>query len=85
MRKLNLVSYRAALKIIPKRLNIAFNTFHNYRRLSLSDKADIPCEMVRKLECIFGLNAGELANYSVECKSLDVLREELLRGSDKEK
>ncbi|TKC04908.1 hypothetical protein [Pedobacter frigoris] len=82
MRKLNHVSYKAALKIIPKRLKIASNTFHNYRKLLLNDKADIPYGLVRKLECIFGLNMGELANYSVDCKSLDILIKEPLHDSD---
>ncbi|WP_316790150.1 hypothetical protein [Pedobacter frigoris] len=85
MRKLNHVSYKAALKIIPKRLKVASNTFHNYRKLSLNDKADIPYGQVRKLECIFGLNIGELANYSVDCKNLDVLIREPLRDGDTEK
>jgi len=83
MKKLNLVSYKAALKLIPLKLNIAFNTFHNYRRLKAGDKGDIPHEMVRKLECIFGLPTGNLANYSVECKGLDALMAEAAEALSK--
>jgi len=50
MNKLNLPKYKAALKIIPKTLGIAFNTFHNYRKLKVGDKSDIPYGQVRKLE-----------------------------------
>lgn len=71
MNALNLPGYKAALKIIPEVLDIAFNTFHNYRKLKIGDKQDIPHELVRKLEILFKLKQGELANFSVECKSLD--------------
>lgn len=73
MNKLNLPKYKAALKIIPEELDVAFNTFHNYRKINIGDKADIPYELVRKLEKLFKLKEGQLANFSVDCKSLDVL------------
>jgi len=76
MTKLNLPRYKFALKAIPELLDIAFNTFHNYRKLRVGDKADIPYEMVRKLEIIFQLKEGELANFPVECKGLDAMMKE---------
>lgn len=82
MKKLNVVAYKAALKIIPEKLNIAFNTFHNYRKLKIGDKGDIPYEIVRKLECIFGLEKGGLANYTVECNDLSTLIAERLTGEN---
>ncbi|WP_316819488.1 hypothetical protein [Pedobacter gandavensis] len=73
MNKLNLKNYKAASRLIPKHLNIAFNTFHNYRKLPLSGKADIPYGTVVLLEGVFGLERGELANYPLEIKSLATL------------
>jgi len=58
MNKLNLPKYKAALKIIPKTLGIAFNTFHNYRKLKVGDKSDIPYGQVRKLEILFKIKEG---------------------------
>lgn len=77
MTKLNLVMYKKALKIIPEMLDIAFNTFHNYRKMTIDAEADIPYHMVRKLEIFFGLKPGELANYNITCKSLkQIVRED---------
>ncbi len=73
MNKLNLKNYKAASRLIPKYLNIAFNTFHNYRKLPLSGKADIPYATVVQLEGIFGMERGELANYPLQNKSLAAL------------
>jgi len=76
LQKLNLVEYKAAIRIIPTVLDIAFNTFHNYRKLSISDTRDIPYDNVRKMEKIFGLKEGGLANFQVECKSLRELMQD---------
>jgi len=76
MNKLTLKSYKAASKIIPKYLDIAFNTFHNYRKLPLNGKADIPYATVRMLEGVFGMESGSLANYPIPLKSLETLIEE---------
>jgi len=76
MRRLNLPNYKAALRIIPRELGIASNTFHNYRNLKVTDKADIPYEMVRKLEIIFKMKTGELANSEIRCDELSVLIDE---------
>lgn len=73
MNKLNLKNYKAASRLIPKYLNIAFNTFHNYRKLPLTGKADIPYATVVLLEGIFGMEHGQLANYPLEMKSLQTL------------
>ena len=86
MNKLNLKNYKAASRVIPKHLKIAFNTFHNYRKLPVNGKADIPYATVRLLEGIFGMKAGELANYPIELKSLDTLiREEACLPEEEEK
>ncbi|SHG77938.1 hypothetical protein [Pedobacter caeni] len=87
MNKLNLKNYKAASRVIPKHLKIAFNTFHNYRKLPVSGKADIPYATVRLLEGVFGLKDGELANYPIEMKTLDTLIREEARcqGEDEKK
>jgi len=86
MNKLNLKNYKAASRVIPKHLKIAFNTFHNYRKLPVNGKADIPYATVRLLEGVFGMKAGELANYPIELKSLDILiREEACRQEEEQK
>lgn len=70
IRALNLPDYKAALKIIPRELGIASNTFHNYRKLKVTDKTDIPYEMVRKLEIMFKMETGGLANQETRCEDL---------------
>lgn len=83
MSKLNLTMYKRALKYIPELLDIAFNTFHNYRKMAIDAKADIPYGMVRKLEIFFGLKEGGLANYKVDCKSLkEMVRAEIKQQKD---
>jgi hypothetical protein len=77
MRKLNLVNYKRTLKEIPDMLSIASNTFHNYRKMAIDDKGDIPYEAVRKMEHFFGLKQGELANFTITCKTLrQIIKEE---------
>ncbi len=76
MQKLNLPAYKAAIRIIPRELNIAANTFHNYRKLTIDDTKDIPHDNVRKMEKIFGLKEGGLVNFPVECKSLEEFMKE---------
>ena len=71
MQKLNLPAYKAAIRIIPRELGIAFNTFHYYRKLTVADTKDIPYDNVRKMERIFGLKEGGLVNFPIECKSLE--------------
>ncbi|MNR09061.1 hypothetical protein D3C85_1252500 [compost metagenome] len=86
MNKLNLKNYKAASRVIPRHLKIAFNTFHNYRKLPVDGKADIPYATVRLLEGVFGMKDGELANYPIEMKSLDTLiREESCRQEENKK
>ncbi|NRF38480.1 hypothetical protein [Pedobacter foliorum] len=70
IRALNLSDYKAALRIIPRELGIASNTFHNYRKLKVTDKADIPYEMVRKLEVMFKMEMGALTNQETHCEDL---------------
>lgn len=76
MNALNMGEYKRALKILPELMGIAFNTFHNYRKLSIDAKADIPYHMVLVLEAAFGLKPGELSNCPVEQKTLQTLIKE---------
>jgi hypothetical protein len=71
--QLPMKDYRKALKIIPKALNISFNTFSNYRNIKIDDDQDIPHQKVLHLEKLFSLNAGELANFQPQYKSLTQL------------
>lgn len=48
---------------IPGILNISYNTFRNYCKIPLRSKKDIPYACIRKLEILFGMEGGELANY----------------------
>ena len=73
IRALNMPDYKAALRIIPRELGIASNTFHNYRKLKVTDKADIPYEMVRKLEIMFKMEMGGLTNQETHCEDLSIL------------
>lgn len=82
MNKLNLPNYKAAIRVIPQLLNIAFNTFHNYRKLTLEAKADIPYGVVRKLELLFGMKNGELANFKIEGKTLEIIFKDECPGVD---
>lgn len=76
MQGLNFEDYSIAMKVIPKELNISANTFHNYRKLSLSSKSDIPYILIRRLENIFKLERGGLENFLLEFKDLAALIEE---------
>ena len=77
MKKLNLVKYKMAVKLLPELLDIAFNTFHNYRKMTIDAKSDIPYQAVRKMEIFFGLKEGGLANFSITCRSLrEIMKED---------
>lgn len=70
---LTLREYKAAIKLIPKYLGIAFNTFHNYRKIDIGDPQDIPYEKVIALEKLFGMQAGGLTNRVLHYKTLKEL------------
>lgn len=53
---------KALVNQIPEILGVSYNTFRNYCKIPLSSKKDIPYECVRKLEILFGMEYGELAN-----------------------
>ncbi len=76
--RLTLKEYRAAIKIIPKVLDVSVNTFHNYRRIKLRDKQDIPYEKVKMLENLFEVKTGELDNFRLQGASL---RQLMKRGN----
>jgi len=76
LQQLNVQNYSIAMKIIPKELNISSNTFHNYRKLRLNSKSDIPYILIRRLENIFNLERGGLENFVLEFKDLGALIKE---------
>lgn len=63
--KLPIADYRAAIRFLPKYLDISLNTFHNYRNILLEDSQDIPHEKVVMLEKLFELRPGELYNKMI--------------------
>lgn len=62
--------YKFAMKVIPQILDVSMNTFHNYRRIKLGDRQDIPYEKVKQLEILFGIESGMLTNGKTKGKSL---------------
>lgn len=70
---MTVVKYKAAMRMLPQQLKISPNTLHNYRKMCLGAKTDIPYEIVRKLEILLGMQQGELANYELETVSLETL------------
>ena len=76
MENLTVRQYKFLNKLIPKVIDKSINTFNNYRNLQLEDEGDIPYETVRKLEILFGIEAGSLANDRIEGKNFKELMEE---------
>lgn len=70
MDKLNLAQYKYATRELPKLMGVAFNTFHNYKKLKVNDTRDIPYGNVVMLEQFFGLGPGELSNVKYEVKTI---------------
>lgn len=68
--QLTVKEYKFAIKMIPKVLNVSMNTFHNYRRIGLDERQDIPYEKVKLMEILFGVESGALENAHVSGKSL---------------
>jgi hypothetical protein len=68
--QLTVKEYKFAIKIIPKVLNVSMNTFHNYRRIGLDERQDIPYEKVKLMEILFDVESGALENTRISGKSL---------------
>lgn len=68
--RLTVKEYKFAIKVIPKVLNVSMNTFHNYRRIGLEERQDIPYEKVKLMEILFDVESGALENTHVSGKSL---------------
>lgn len=68
--RLTVKEYKFAIKVIPKVLNVSMNTFHNYRRIGLEERQDIPYEKVKLMEILFDVESGALENARVSGKSL---------------
>jgi|GEM_PF-2549381 hypothetical protein len=72
LERLDRVSYKAAVRIIPKILQVCPHTFHKYRSLKVGDPADIPYGRVKKLEILFQAK-DNMENYSHDTKGLSEL------------
>lgn len=70
LENLTIKEYKFAMKMIPRVLNVSMNTFHNYRRIKLGERQDIPYEKVRLLEILFEIENGSLENIKTRGKSL---------------
>jgi hypothetical protein len=58
--------YRIVLKSIPGIIGKGITTFYNYRDILIDDREDIPYKTARRLEILFGLEAGGLENKKTE-------------------
>jgi hypothetical protein len=70
---LTIREYKFAMKTIPIVLDISMNTFHNYRRIKMGDRQDIPYEKVKQFEILFGMEKDTLINTKLTGKSLNQL------------
>jgi len=70
LENLTIKEYKFAMKMIPRVLKVSMNTFHNYRRIKLGERQDIPYEKVRLLEILFEIENGSLENIKTRGKSL---------------
>ena len=70
---LTIKEYKFAMRTIPVVLDVSMNTFHNYRRIKIGDRQDIPYEKVKQLEILFGIEHGSLINGKITGKSLTQL------------
>jgi len=71
--RLTIKEYKFAMKTIPVVLDVSMNTFHNYRKIKLGDRQDIPYEKVKQLEILFGIQSDTLINQKTTGKSLTQL------------
>ena len=62
--------YKFAMRVIPEVLNVSVNTFHNYRRIQVGSRQDIPYEKMKQLEILFGIQSGALETTKIKGKSL---------------
>jgi hypothetical protein len=67
---LTVKEYKFAMKHIPRILDVSMNTFHNYRKIKVGDRQDIPYEKVKLMEILFDVKSGGLENAKVTGKSL---------------
>ncbi len=70
LENLTIREYKFAMKTIPKVLDVSMNTFHNYRKIKIGEKQDIPYEKVKQMEILFGMESGTLGNMKIKGKSL---------------
>jgi len=71
--RLTVREYKFAMKAIPELLDVSMNTFHNYRRIKVGEKQDVPYEKIKLMEILFGVKSGELENEKMHGKSLSEL------------
>jgi len=68
MEKLNLLTreeYRAALKDLPRALNITQRTFYRYINTRISETYSIPSDDLARLSRFFGCRIEDLLNYDI--------------------
>lgn len=71
---LTLREYKFAMRVIPGLLKVSMNTFHNYRRIKIGARQDVPYEKIKIMEILFGVESGALENSKITGKSLVQLR-----------
>lgn len=59
------LQYMKAANELPKMLGISRNTFHNYRKILVNVKKDIPYRIVCMMEIYFNIPFGTLRNYEI--------------------
>lgn len=74
LEQLTVNEYKFAMKKIPGLLNVSMNTFHNYRKIKIGERQDIPYEKIKIMEILFGVGYGALENTKITGKTLVQLR-----------
>ncbi len=81
MENLTVSQYRIVYKQVLQTIGKTKSTFNKYCKLQINDPEDIPYLVVRKLEILFDLKPGQLANYETKGKTYQELMEEDLTKS----
>lgn len=75
LERLTIKEYKFAMKKIPGLLNVSMNTFHNYRKIKIGERQDVPYEKIKIMEILFGVENGALENRKMTGKTLVQLRQ----------
>jgi hypothetical protein len=72
--------YKIVIRTVPRIIGKGLTTFYNYRDILIEEKEDIPYKIARKLEVLFGLEAGGLETEKTEGKHyLQIVEEQKIR------